>query len=618
MTEKETRSARLKRWCLRAPCAAPDTLSMETLCGHDERLCPDCADKARRELVASVQGSTPKARVLNSPFRRFEKVNRDYAWGQELDGAGLTAMRVVTLRRTGQRFACRVMPMPDAEERAHRLLREQVYAEIDLLAHSVEPSVLALREFHIGKSKVYLITELPEGGRLLGAVLRREEDSYTEAKVKVIFMQILAGVAFLHGRGLTHRDLSLDSFVLPRAGSMMDIRIADLGMWEGLYGGKRCSLGTSRYYPPTAIRKHVDKFGRGMDMLSLGVLLYTLLSGEVPFYSPTANGSTYQNLVNGKFSLASGAWGTVTPAAKDLVSKLLVPDNSRRLTARQAMEHPWVCGIVCSLRPLLESRWLLRDQGEAALLMRSCAVACEINRLRNEKARELILRCWWVIGRRSQGPITSAQWSLFGSSTGRLRSHRRHAAKVAKKPRGTKVGEGDARDARGDATAVKSPVKKGGGPKEGHLVSESDIKLELARVVEEGGSEQMRQDSDARDVAFSHAVTAALERRLKSWKAGRVQPAASVPGPAAGPSSRMASVVSSRSMRARLRSGSIPDLQVEFGEGATRTIPAPDASSGGKMESSPFTLVRTLPKNTGEGRWRPENRRSGPYRVLSL
>eukprot|EP00803_Ostreobium_quekettii_P005498 evm.model.scf_1.22 EVM.evm.TU.scf_1.22 scf_1:372595-375904(-) len=574
MTEKERRrgASRLQRWQRRLmnACGDPETLTTASAYdnAHDDAhgispASPATRARERRLAVERLRDETPKARVLNSPFRRFEPVKKDYELGAQLTCSGGTGMRYVTHRRTGERCVCRAMPLPEADERSERLVRERVYAEIDILAHSFEPAVPVLREFYIGKSRVYLVMELPAGGGLLEGVLGSGQ-TYTEAQVKFLFLQMLTGLAFLHKNGITDRDLSLDSFMLAGSDGNMDIRMTDLGMWEGVDGGRRQEMGTFKYYPPSAIRKHVDKVGRSIDMLSLGAVLFTLLSGEVPFYGPKGQAEVHDNILAGRFSMEGAAWAAVTPAAKDLVSKLLVPNHKERLTITEAMEHKWVRGIVCSIQSLAESRQLMADQGVGALLGRSAALACEINRVRFEKLRTMILKCWGVIGKSSEMPQNTVQWGLSVTPPD-LASRRRMAAKAAKAGAGRENGkhaddtkgtetktaedaeeqaEGEVEDDVEDVSSVEVEDCVGDGVEEVCEVGLAEGWVEVAhpmvcpqpaeeeREEEDDGPAPLmsrprvcvefenwegghtRQNSDARDMAFSQAVTTALSRQL--------------------------------------------------------------------------------------------------------
>lgn len=391
-------------------------------------LCKHCMQEAQKEQVPLSRGDSPEARVMASPLRRRVPVRRDYEVGPAVDAGGM-AMNLLTCKRTGDKFGCLIMPLPGVEAKVDKRLRQHAFKEIDLLAHANHPNVLSLQEFYIGKSNVYLVTELLTGGSLLNALLSRSSDKHTEAQVQLIFRQVLSYLEYHHERDATNRDLLLDSLLLATPNDTGKLKVVDFGLWEYIAGEKRSVVSTPKYFPPEAVRKRVDEYNKSMDMLSAGVVLYSLLSGEAPFYDHRP-GVISRNIQKGKFSLAGEQWEMLSAEAKDLVSKLLAPDRAKRLTSSEAMQHDWVTGQADNEKSLLQARLHMRHQN--VLLERSAEVVSVINQLRNEQTKDMILRCWWVLGRSSKAPLQRAQWVLFSPEdrSGTSRERRSAPAKM--------------------------------------------------------------------------------------------------------------------------------------------------------------------------------------------
>lgn len=378
--------------------------------GH--HLCRECKCEVREQHGIDVENATSEERVLASPLRSKTHVKRDYEIGSALFEGDLTTMKLLTCKRTGRRCACVVMPLPGADASVDDRMRDQVFSEIDLLLSSEHSNLLRLKGFYIGKNNVYLVTEPVEGGRLLNTLLQREEYIHTEEAVQAIFRQILSCLEYLHKSGATYRDLLLDSLLLTQPGDVGNIKIVDFGLWEYISGKKRSVVGTPKYFPPEAIRARVDEFNKSVDMLSAGVLLYLLLSGEAPFYDQRAN-TIVENVKKGAFSFQEKQWSVLSPQAKDLVSKLLVAEHAKRLTASEALQHEWVTSAVGARSQLSDARKCMGRRNGAVVLERSAAVVSAINQVRNDGVKNMILRCWWVLGRSAAAPMHGALWALF-------------------------------------------------------------------------------------------------------------------------------------------------------------------------------------------------------------
>lgn len=413
MGQKTPRSRRLKSLpCFHFEGSQPE--EEPQLPPPENYLCKHCMSEAQEEQKPLSRGDSPEARVISSILRRRAPVRRDYDVGPPLALAGFTSMRLLTCKRTGEKFGCLAMPMPGVEAKVDKRLRQHVFREIDLLANAEHPNVLTLQEFYIGKSNVYLVTELP-GGSLLDTLLKQDDEKYFESQVQLIFRQLLSYLEYCHERGATNRDLLLDSLLVAVPNNISKLKVVDFGLWEYISGDKRSVVSTPKYFPPEAVRKRVDEYNKSMDMLSAGVVLYLLLSGEAPFYS--YNSATIsQNIQNGQFYLTGEHWDEVSDEAKDLVSKLLVADRTKRLTSSEALKHPWVTGRLSNEKPLLHTR--LHMKHRSVLLERSAEVVSVINQLRNEQTKDMILRCWWVLGRSSKAPLQRAQWVLFSPGDG--------------------------------------------------------------------------------------------------------------------------------------------------------------------------------------------------------
>uniref|UniRef100_A0A8C3AY68 non-specific serine/threonine protein kinase n=1 Tax=Cyclopterus lumpus TaxID=8103 RepID=A0A8C3AY68_CYCLU len=201
----------------------------------------------------------------------------------------------------------------------------------------------AVKVYDDGRS-VFLVTELMKGGELLDKILRQK--FFSEREASAVLYTITKTVEYLHVQGVVHRDLKPSNILyVDESGNAESIRICDFGFAKQLRAENGLLMTpcyTANFVAPEVLKK--QGYDAACDIWSLGVLLYTMLTGFTPF----ANGpeDTPEEILarigSGKFSLTGGYWNSVSVEAKDLVSKMLHVDPHRRLTAGQVLRHPWV------------------------------------------------------------------------------------------------------------------------------------------------------------------------------------------------------------------------------------------------------------------------------------
>uniref|UniRef100_A0A8D3BUQ8 Ribosomal protein S6 kinase n=1 Tax=Scophthalmus maximus TaxID=52904 RepID=A0A8D3BUQ8_SCOMX len=201
----------------------------------------------------------------------------------------------------------------------------------------------AAKVYDDGRS-VFLVTELMKGGELLDKILRQK--FFSEREASAVLYTITKTLEYLHVQGVVHRDLKPSNILyVDESGNAESIRICDFGFAKQLRAENGLLMTpcyTANFVAPEVLKK--QGYDAACDIWSLGVLLYTMLTGFTPF----ANGpeDTPEEILarigSGKFSLTGGYWTSVSAEAKDLVSKMLHVDPHRRLTAGQVLRHPWV------------------------------------------------------------------------------------------------------------------------------------------------------------------------------------------------------------------------------------------------------------------------------------
>mmetsp|Transcript_28409 Transcript_28409/g.78081 ORF Transcript_28409/g.78081 Transcript_28409/m.78081 type:complete len:379 (-) Transcript_28409:265-1401(-) len=192
---------------------------------------------------------------------------------------------------------------------------------------------------------IRLVLELCEGGELYDRI--QQKQYYAEHEAKVTVAKLLDAVAFIHSKGIMHRDLKPENILLASKVSNTDVKISDFGLAKMSRDFPRrlprshSICGSDFYLAPEVIKQ--EEYGREIDIWAVGVIAYVLLSGSLPFFHKVLH-KLYRQIVERDLSFPEQAWKNVSKGALDFILRLLQVRAGDRLTAEQAMSHPWLRG----------------------------------------------------------------------------------------------------------------------------------------------------------------------------------------------------------------------------------------------------------------------------------
>uniref|UniRef100_A0A8C0F5C0 calcium/calmodulin-dependent protein kinase n=1 Tax=Bubo bubo TaxID=30461 RepID=A0A8C0F5C0_BUBBB len=226
----------------------------------------------------------------------------------------------------GQEYAAKIINTKKLSARDHQKLERE--ARICRL----------LKHPNIGKRAP--LSAVVTGGELFEDIVAREY--YSEADASHCIQQILEAVLHCHQMGVVHRDLKPENLLLASKLKGAAVKLADFGLAIEVEGDQQAWFGfagTPGYLSPEVLRK--DPYGKAVDLWACGVILYILLVGYPPFWDEDQH-RLYQQIKAGAYDFPSPEWDTVTPEAKDLINKMLTINPSKRITAAEALKHPWI------------------------------------------------------------------------------------------------------------------------------------------------------------------------------------------------------------------------------------------------------------------------------------
>ncbi|XP_034174167.2 calcium/calmodulin-dependent protein kinase II isoform X18 [Osmia lignaria lignaria] len=261
----------------------------------------------------------------------------NYDLKEELGKGAFSVVRRCVQKSTGHEFAAKIINTKKLTardfqklEREARICRKLQHQNIVRLHDSIQEE-----NYH------YLVFDLVTGGELFEDIVARE--FYSEADASHCIQQILESVHHCHHNGVVHRDLKPENLLLASKAKGAAVKLADFGLAIEVQGEAQAWFGfagTPGYLSPEVLKK--EPYGKPVDIWACGVILYILLVGYPPFWDEDQH-RLYAQIKAGSYDYPSPEWDTVTPEAKNLINQMLTVNPSKRITASEALKHPWIC-----------------------------------------------------------------------------------------------------------------------------------------------------------------------------------------------------------------------------------------------------------------------------------
>uniref|UniRef100_A0A671TEB3 calcium/calmodulin-dependent protein kinase n=1 Tax=Sinocyclocheilus anshuiensis TaxID=1608454 RepID=A0A671TEB3_9TELE len=261
----------------------------------------------------------------------------EYQLYEELGKGAFSVVRRCVKKSTSQEYAAKIINTKKLSARDHQKLEREARI-CRLLKHS---NIVRLHDSIAEEGFHYLVFDLVTGGELFEDIVAREY--YSEADASHCINQILESVSHIHQHDIVHRDLKPENLLLASKMKGAAVKLADFGLAIEVQGDQQAWFGfagTPGYLSPEVLRK--DPYGKPVDIWACGVILYILLVGYPPFWDEDQH-KLYQQIKAGAYDFPSPEWDTVTAEAKNLINQMLTINPAKRITADQALKHPWVC-----------------------------------------------------------------------------------------------------------------------------------------------------------------------------------------------------------------------------------------------------------------------------------
>ena len=221
---------------------------------------------------------------------------------------------------------------------------ERLRNEISILLRMSHPNILHILDWGLGRLTIYIVTELASGGELFDHII--EKGVFFETDAAHIAAVLFDAIRYCHTLGIVHRDIKPENifFKDPTRKDYNSLVIGDFGISRLVEGDKKnlkTRIGSPGYIAPEVLMS--APYGKPADIWSLGVIIYILLAGGMPFRS-TEGGyeAELAQILNTEVFFDKKTWAQLTEESKDFVQKCLTISPDERMTAEQAMNHPWL------------------------------------------------------------------------------------------------------------------------------------------------------------------------------------------------------------------------------------------------------------------------------------
>ncbi|KAJ7994964.1 hypothetical protein DPEC_G00254990 [Dallia pectoralis] len=331
------------------------------------------ADVCRAGMKMASQWNIPRVSSAERkvPHTRIEDeadLKQIYSIGRKLGQGSFGVVCEATHNETRKKWAIKKVNKEKAGSSGVKLLER----EVGILKRVNHAHIIHLEEVFETQKRMYLVTELCEGGEL--KELLQKNKRFKEEEARHIISSLAEAIVYLHKKDIVHRDLKLENILVKsyRHGDdndMINIKVTDFGLSvkKGGVGSEnmlKSTCGTPIYMAPEVI--HAHEYSQQCDVWSVGVIMYMLLCGDPPFIACSEE-RLFEVIKKGELNFNAPIWDTISDAAKKVLRCLLKVDPAHRITANELLDNPWITGdtsMPATPTNVLEMMRLFRDDPE--------------------------------------------------------------------------------------------------------------------------------------------------------------------------------------------------------------------------------------------------------------
>jgi len=302
----------------------------------------NCAGKSKvsspviaADLEKPLHSATTNFKISHGDLVKQKRtlITDDYTFIETLGRGAFGEVKKVIHKATGITRAVKILYRDTQNVDQYN----QMLNEIKILKTLDHPHIMKIIEFYSDESRLYLVSEFYDGGELFEKITK--STVFTEAQAANVMKQIFSVVNYCHKNKIVHRDIKPENIVYESKKADAPLKMIDFGTSQMYKLGETLHkpLGTCYYVAPEVLKK---KYTEKCDVWSCGIIMYFLLCGHPPFMGNTEK-RVLEKVAKGLFEFKDEEWRHISGEAVDLVRKLLEITPENRITAEEALNHPW-------------------------------------------------------------------------------------------------------------------------------------------------------------------------------------------------------------------------------------------------------------------------------------
>ncbi|XP_059212346.1 maternal embryonic leucine zipper kinase [Centropristis striata] len=267
--------------------------------------------------------------VERTEHRGADELHKYYEVYETIGSGGFAKVKLGRHLLTGEKVAIKIMNKKALGDDLPR-----VKVEIEAMKNLSHQHVCRLYQVIETSTQIFMVLEYCPGGELFDYIIAK--DRLSEEESRVFFRQIVSAMAYVHSQGYAHRDLKPENLLIDED---HNLKLIDFGLCAKPKGGLGYELmtccGSPAYAAPELIQGKAY-IGSEADVWSMGVLLFALLCGYLPFDDEN-HMLLYRKITRGRYD--NPRW--LSPGSVLLLNQMMQVEPKRRLTVRQLLDHPW-------------------------------------------------------------------------------------------------------------------------------------------------------------------------------------------------------------------------------------------------------------------------------------
>ncbi|KAJ1751328.1 Calmodulin-dependent protein kinase cmk2 [Coemansia sp. RSA 2523] len=297
-----------------------------------------------------------------------------YTFGRVLGAGTFGEVREAVFNPDGRRVAIKVI-----KKTALSTDEQMVLKEIDIVRHLHHPNIVKLLDWFESKDKYYLVFQLCTGGELFQKIC--DYGHFTEEDAAKLIRCGFESIAYLHSHNVVHRDIKPENFIFLDSSEDAPLMLADFGIARIMRSEDEIlntMCGSFGYAAPEILLR--QGHGKPVDIWSLGVVTFSSLCGYSPFWRFEDPRSLMIAMQSDNVEFVERFWWGISEYAKDFIRRCLRANPNERMTAEQALQHPWLSGEHTATRDLLPD--VIENFNARATLRRAVLKIQAVNRMR--------------------------------------------------------------------------------------------------------------------------------------------------------------------------------------------------------------------------------------------